>query len=258
MRILLLGHIGFLGSFLHNNLNVDVIESDNRRLQYNGEKYDYVINCVGKPDLIYCENDLIESEYSNKNIVSDIINFYPNAKIINFSSYYVYDEPGLANENSNVTTYYNYTRQKLEGENINKFGVNFRLGKLFGHWDITKQYKLTEHIILSDHVIVDNIQFNPTSLYQVLKVVLYELKNQNLFGIYNLSNDGLTTHYEYAKTINDIMGTNKEIYVTENYYSTFTNYGKFAMDCSKLKNNVNLEHWKKDLELYLNSLSYGK
>ena len=199
MKILLLGHKGYLGKYLYKNLNCDIL--DNKGVYDNKNEYDYVINCIGKPNLEYCEEHIEESYYSNCGVVKDILKYYPNSKIINFSSYYVYDDFGLCTENSQVTRKYNYCLQKLESESLITNGVTFRIGKLFGDMDLS-QNKLTEYIITNDNIILDDVLFNPTSLDQVKKIVNYELSNNNLFGIYNLSNSGYVSHYKYGIFIN--------------------------------------------------------
>lgn len=250
-NILLLGEKGYLGSFLYKKLDTDILE--NRKLYNNGKQYQYIINCIGKPNLEYCEVNKEETDYSNRDIINDIQKYYPNSKIINFSSYYVYNDKGLCTENSNTTYKYNYTRQKLEGEQLVKNGVSFRVGKLFGN-NLGKQNKLTEHIIDSNNVTLDEVYFNPTSVQQVLKVIEFELKNNNLQGIYNLSNDDITTHYDYGVFINEILGTNKTINKVFKINKTFDNYGYFTMSCDKLKNHILLTSWKDDLKHYIKTL----
>lgn len=249
MKILLLGHKGYLGSFLYSNLDVDILYE--RNIYTNGNTYDYVINCIGVPDLKKCENDPETTGYSNRDILFDIKKFYPQSKIINFSSYYVYNSNKICSETSPITYDNIYAKQKLEAEQINIEGVNFRIGKLFGHPNINKQHKLTEYILNNSNIRVDNIKFNPTSLSQILEVIKYELTKNHLKGIYNLSNKGLTTHYEYASFINQQLGNNKTIQLVNPYYS-FSNYGKFSMSCSKLEKFIKLRSWEQDMTDYIN------
>jgi dTDP-4-dehydrorhamnose reductase len=248
MRVLLLGERGYLGSYLYDKLKADILET--RELYNNGKTYDYIINCVGKPNLEYCEVHKEETDYSNRDIIKDIKRFYPTGKIINFSSYYVYDDRGMCNEKSKVTQKYNYTRQKLEGEQLVDNGVSFRVGKLFGH-PSNKQQKLTEYILNNNNIILDNVYFNPTSLNQVFSVVKWELENNKLNGVFNLSNDGVTTHYEYGMFINDILYSNKNIIKIDKIERQFDNYGKFLMSCDKLKQFIPLISWKEDMINYL-------
>ncbi len=252
MKILLLGNKGYLGSYISENLYVDFLEK--REIYNNGKKYDYIINCIGKPNLEYCEKNPEETNYSNCDVIKDILLFYPNSKIINFSSYYVYDDFGYCTEESKTTKKYKYCEQKLIGENLIKNGVSFRIGKLFGHNNLLKQNKLTEYIIKNNDLTLDNVSFNPTSLSQVLEIIKFEINNNKLFGVYNLSNYGDTTHYDYGCYINELLGSNKKITQVPLIKRDFLNYGKFLMSTEKLNRIYNLTSWQIDLKNYIESL----
>jgi len=253
MKILLLGEKGYLGSFLQQHLTVDTLEraSAERKVYNNGLDYDYVINCIGRADLEYCELNPIETDYSNRDVIRDISELYRGSKLINFSSYYVYDGPGQCDEEANVTTKYAYCRQKLEGEQLVKHGVSFRLGKLFGHNQQNKQHKLTEYILSNDTLVLDQAVFNPTSLSQVLKVIKFELDENKLSGVFNLANSGYTSHYDYGVFINHTLKAGKSISRVERIDRTFDNYGRFAMSCAKLQRFIDLTPWQDDLVDYL-------
>lgn len=251
MKILLLGDRGYLGSYLKEHLDCDVL--DQRNVYSNGKEYDYVINCIGKPNLEYCELNKEETWYSNSEVVKDIHRFYPNAKIINFSSYYVYDDEGDCTENSKTTDKYAYCAQKLKSEELTTYvgGVSFRVGKLFGNLDIDKQNKLTEFIIKNDKLELDSVIFNPTSLKQVLDVVIWELENKSLVGVYNLSNLGYISHYNWGFYIKYFLDVNKEIKIVNKQSRSFDNYGRFRMSTTKLFKKVPLRRWQEDLVEYL-------
>jgi dTDP-4-dehydrorhamnose reductase len=248
MKVLLLGHNGYLGAHLLENIDVDILQE--RNVYNNGKTYDYIINCIGKPNLEYCEKNPIETNYSNCDVILDIKKIYPKSKIINFSSYYVYNDDGECTENSVVTKKYNYTRQKLKGESLIENGVSFRVGKLFGSSKNT-QNKLTEHILSSKELHLDNVWFNPTSLSQIEQVVKFELHNNKLQGIFNLANSGNTTHYEYGIFINNLLNSNKIINKIEKIQRGFDNYGRFLMSLEKIKKYVKLNDWKCDMKDFL-------
>ena len=251
MKILLLGHKGYLGKYLNRYLVCDVLNS--RGVYDNGVEYDYVINCIGKPNLEYCEENIEETHYTNCGVVSDILKHYPKSKIINFSSYYVYDDEGFCSEESKVTNKYQYCSQKLESESLVTNGVTFRVGKLFGDEDLS-QNKLTEYIIQNHTLTLDSVPFNPTSLKQVLNVVNHELTTHTLNGVYNLSNSGYVSHYEYGLFISKILGIKKRIRRINRQSRLFHNYGKFLMDTSKLNSMVELTPWEDDITDYLKNL----
>ena len=181
MKILLLGHNGYLGSYLNTQFDCDILTKKN--VYGTGKRYDYVINCVGKPNIDYCENNELISKYSNCDIILDIKRYYPDSKIINFSSYYCYDYPDACNENSPVTYKYNYMRHKLEGEQYNKDGLNLRIGKLFGNNKKTQE-KFFDYIIKNNDLICDEVFFNPCSVYCIKKFLELEFSNKNLTGNY--------------------------------------------------------------------------
>lgn len=250
MKILLLGHKGYLGSYLYQHLQVDILDLPLRKLVNNHKLYDYVINCIGTPNLEYCESHIEKTNYSNWLVLKDVKTFYPKAKIINFSSYYVYDDEGFCSESANATDQYVYTRQKLLGEKEVIKGVSFRIGKLFGN-PHANQEKLTEYILSNSEIKLDDVTFNPTSVQQVLKVINYELHNSSLSGVYNLSNKGTTTHYEYGVFINALLGTQKNIERVSKIDRSFDNYGRFAMSVEKLSKLVSLTPWQDDMKVYL-------
>lgn len=247
-KFLLLGHNGYLGSYLLNSLDCDILEG--RELYNNSFKYQFIINCIGKPDLEYCELNQDETLYSNALIIEDIKNFYPESKIINFSSYYVYNDIGLCNEESNTTIKYAYCRQKILGEQLNINGLNFRIGKLFGN-HLSSQNKLTEYILKNDRLEIDTVTFNPTSVYCISELLKnYDFLNEN-FGIYNLSNRGIVSHYDYALFINNFLNDIKLIIKSDKNIRPFENYGKFTMDISKINKLVYIERWENDMKNYL-------
>jgi|TARA_R110000824_G_scaffold352785_1_gene539880 dTDP-4-dehydrorhamnose reductase len=248
MNILILGHKGYLGSYLKENLTADIVDNKNN--------YDYIINCIGKPNLEFCEVNPHISYESNFKVVSDAIDKHPYSKLIHFSSYYVYDDIGTCTEDDNTTSAYKYCEHKLASEEIvkNSRGLVFRVGKLFGHSKIDKQCKLTEELLLSKNIVLDDVRFNPTSLRQVLRAVQYELDNNNLEGVFNLSNDGTPSHYEYGKFIQKHYNRDIDIVRISKHKRKFHNYGSFLMSCEKIKNMFFLDRWEDDMLYYLGEL----
>lgn len=248
MNVFLLGHRGYLGSYLYKHLNADIFP--------NYSYYDYVINCIGKPDLEYCQINEKKSFESNYLIVENILQNFPKSKIIHFSSYYVYNDYGYCNENSRTSDSYNYCKHKLMSEKkvIEANGVVFRLGKLFGNLDITKQNKLTEHLLKTDKIVLDEVFFNPTSLSQVCRIIKYILKGYDLSGIFNLSNANSTSHYEYGEFIKKHYNKTLNITKINKHNRIFENYGKFRMSCEKLEKYIELIPWEEDMLQYLGEL----
>jgi len=250
MRVLVLGHNGYLGSYLVDNLKCSV---DTMSVPYIEDNYEYVINCIGKPNLEYCEHHPDISRTSNYNAIYSVLKTCPRAKVINFSSYYVYNDEGLCTEESNVTDKYIYCKHKLMSEELitDRGGVTFRLGKLFGN-SKKDQGKLTDAIIVNTDMILDEVMFNPTSVRQVLRAVNYEIKFKDLKGVFNLSNSGTVSHYDYGVFIRETLDMStdnlKRIKKTER---VFDHYGRFEMSIDKISKKVRINDWKKDMEYYL-------
>lgn len=247
---LLLGHNGYLGSYILNNLDCHILNE--RNIYNNGQHYQYVINCIGKANLEYCETNADETNYSNALVIEDIKKFYPKSKIINFSSYYVYDDAGLCAENSKTTDKYQYCKQKLLGEKLNSNGLNLRIGKLFGN-PFSDQNKLTEHIIKNENLKIDEILFNPTSTQSVVNLLKNKHFIENQIGVFNFANDGVTSHYHYAEFIIKYMGLNKNLYKITKLDRCFDNYGNFLMSLDKIKEFQILNSWQYDLLKYLDN-----
>jgi dTDP-4-dehydrorhamnose reductase len=248
MSILLLGATGYLGSYLVHNMSCDTLPRHTH--------YDHVINCVGKPDLEYCEQYPGISYEANFKYLQDMIAKFPDSKFIHFSSYYVYEGWGLCKEDSgNTTRDYNYTRDKLDSELIVKeTGVVFRIGKLFGN-PYSDQRKLTEAAMTKSNLTVDQVHFNPTSVAQVLDAVRHEIIYEDLTGIYNLACSHPTTHEEYVKYIGDKMGIEQNLNVVE-VLDRFRNYGFFCMDTSKIAKYITLRDWHKEMDTYIEEREY--
>ena len=254
-KFLLLGHEGYLGSYLLHNLECNIL--NNRKIYNDGNNYDFIINCIGKPDIKFCESNPITSQYSNCNVISDIKKLYPKSKIINFSSYYVYDDYGLCTEFSKTSDSLIYSKHKLESEKLNNDGINFRLGKLFGN-TFKNQKKLTEIILHEKKISLDDVIFNPVSVKCVCDIFKnIKFLNDN-FGIFNLANEGVISHYDYGKYIIDYLDLDTEIYKAQSNIKPFSNHGKFTMSLDKIKTFINLRFWQDDMSEYLNLLQNTK
>jgi dTDP-4-dehydrorhamnose reductase len=253
MNLLLIGSNGYLGSYLYEHLQ-SICTIDTKIKQ---PYYDFFINCAGKTNISYCENNPRESSIANAHLTKDIYNKTKINKIIYFSSYYVYDDIPLCNETSNVTSHFIYARDKLLGElfTTQNNGFVFRLGKLYGHQNIKKQKRLTEAILQEEKLTVDQCLFNPTSLATVLQVVLTVLQSNIPAGTYNVSDSGYCSHLEYAQYIvNQSDLTTIVTGIERMSFPILTNYNRFCMDTSKLQHFVYTKPWQFCVNTYLNKI----
>lgn len=255
MKTLVVGANGYLGSYLAKQLSCDTWVREKR---WPDTAYDYVINCVGIGDLEYCERHRVESYSSNVKFVIDLANRYSDSKLIHFSSYYVYDSPIPSNEDSKTTRKYVYCSDKLDSEKIvvDRDGLVFRLGKLFGN-PYARERKLTDYLIRHGQnggkVVVDNQIFNPTSVHQVYEAILSELWNGSLFGRRNVACEEAASHYSYAREIRKYL-PKLRLKRIDRLPRMFHNYGRFEMDLSRIRSEITLNPWKRDLQNYLSDI----
>jgi len=248
MNIFILGDGGYLGSYLKQEFK-----------EYLGSgPYDYVINCAGMVSVEKAEEDPEKSYASNVQTVLSLIKEYPKSRLIQFSSYYVYDKENTAcDEFENTTDRYFYMKHKLTSEKyaLTVGGVCFRLGKLYGHPEVSKQGRLTEYVINStEEITLDNVEFNPTSLMTVKDVLEHEFKHRDLNGLFNLSDDGQATHYLYGQHILKALNKKNKIKHIDKLNKVFHNYGKFKMNIDKIKGFLPITTWETRTNDYLRSI----
>ena len=255
-KILLVGHKGYLGSFLFDFLKINGFDVYAWGDKYINHRPDYVINCAGLVGVKECEDNPPRSFQSNYLVGGNMLYAYPKAKHIYFSSYYVYDSGGSCTEESQTTSRYFYMKHKLGTEELilAKGGLIFRLGKLFGHVDIHKKKGLLESVLLDKNVVVDRVMFNPCSLMQVCRAVQFELETQKLVGIFNLANTELCTHAMFAAMACHYAKLSKPIEIIDKRDGMFDSYGRFYMDLSKLNKHICLNDWGRDLKNYIEEL----
>ena len=70
-------------------------------------------------------------------------------------------------------------------------------------------------------------------------------------GIYNVSNSGYTSHYEYGLFIKQLLGHKPQITHIKKMKRDFKNYGKFLMSTQKIESKIKLTSWKEDLKTFI-------
>lgn len=229
----ILGPCGYLGSFLHEELPQD----PNIELWDGEGSPDFLINCVGLADFDTCEKEPLRSLESNAVHLMKRCEEINPRKIINFSSYYVYDDAGLCkSSHSNLTAVNVYMRHKLLSEEYTLLqgGVNIRLGKLFGG-PLHGQSKFVEHCIRESHIKADGVLCPFTHLDTVLwmiKALIYVETEQRPPATFNCLT-GNMTHHGFAQYVADICNLGnklpkKEVELVPNR-NPFPSYGNFAM-----------------------------
>lgn len=229
---------------------------------FKSRKIDYCINCAAYTNVDKAESEKELAESVNEKGVKYLAESCKkhNVVLIQISTDFVFDgkQSIFYKENDKTNPLGVYGLTKLNGEIATKkylenyiiirtswlyseYGNNFmktmlRLGK--------------ERNLLS--IVSDQIG-TPTYARDLARTVLqFIFDNNNTFGIYHYSNEGVASWYDFAKAIFEETSTKiKIIPIKSKDYLTLALRPKFSvLDKSKIKNTLQIEipHWRDSLK----------
>ncbi len=223
-----------------------------------------VINCAA-----YNQVDKAEEDYRDAIKVNSLgvrnLAFTCNkfkAFLIHYSTDYVFDgnkENGLYTEEDKANPINEYGKSKLLGEYLLKEEIEnyliFRVSWVYGNGKQNFIYKLLQWVENSEYLKIacDEVSV-PTSTKTIVEVTFKAL-NQELTGLYHLTNSGYASRYEWAKEVFRIKGIKKLIKpVSADIFNLPARRPRFsAMDNTVLSKVLNIEipDWKFDLKEFL-------
>jgi dTDP-4-dehydrorhamnose reductase len=229
-------------------------------------KPDWIINCAA-----YNQVDLAESEYPaallvNGTAVKNIAEALKDStcRLIHISSDYVFD--GMANVPYSASAVANplsaYGRSKLEGEKaalLHHGSMIIRTSWLYSSFgnNFVKTILKLAHEKDSLRVVADQTG-TPTYAADLaealMQIIAGVIRNQIAFnaGIYNYSNEGVCTWYDFAIAIIEESRINCPIVpiLTKDFPVKAKRPAYSVMDKSKIKENYNLiiPHWRNSLK----------
>lgn len=239
-------------------------------LFFNQNKIDACINCAAYTAVDKAESEPQKAFLINADAVGNLamITKERNAKLIHISTDYVYDgnEKSPLKEDDKTAPVNVYGESKLEGEKLalvenpdciiirtswvySSFGNNFVKTML-------RLFAEREEI----NVVEDQIG-SPTYAADLAEVILQFLQptNRDSRGIFNYSNAGVTSWFEFAMAIKEFTGSNCRINpVATSAYKTAAQRPLYSvMDTGKIKNQlgVSIPFWKDSLKKCLEVLS---
>ena len=282
-NILVTGSNGQLGSeirelasnytynfFFTNKNSIDITNKDNLREFCQTNSINVIINCAAYTAVDKAESDIENADLVNRKAVKKLakISKELNIKLIHISTDYVFDgknfKPYVEEFQTNPQGVYGKT--KLDGENemrninpqnsiiirtswvYSSFGNNFvktmlRLGK-----------EKEELGVIFDQV------GTPTyakDLAQTILEIIPKIQNSKL-EIYNYSNEGVLSWYDFAKEIMKMAKLNCKINPIETYqYPTPAKRPHYSiLNKSKIKTtfNIKIPYWKDSLDECLKRL----
>jgi dTDP-4-dehydrorhamnose reductase len=184
------------------------------------------------------------------------------AFLVHFSSDYVFDgqkENGLYTEDDAANPLNEYGRSKLTGESAVREEAGkslvFRLSWVFGEGKQNFIHKLMEWAKNNEYLKIACDEFSvPTYTDTVADVTLKALE-QEVTGLYHLTNSGFCSRYEWAQAVLRNLGINKFIRpVTSDIFNLPARRPKFsAMSNDKISRllDIRIPSWEEGVRSFL-------
>ena len=266
MKILVTGENGQLGSelkkisYLDNNFEwiftnrhlFDISILDSINIYLNKCKPNVIINCAAYTAVDKAENDFELADTVNHKAVSLIAEWcnYNNCNLLHISTDYVFDGnsslPYFETDQTNPLN--NYGKTKLLGDIAclrNKpSSIVIRTGWLYSGFGDNFLLKMINLMQSKDEIKVINDQFgSPTYAEDLANVILHIIRYKKwLPGVYNYTNRGNISWYDFANEIKSIYGFRTTIKpISSKNYSQKAKRPKYSiLDNSKIINLYNV------------------
>ncbi|MCL6267174.1 dTDP-4-dehydrorhamnose reductase [Flagellimonas myxillae] len=285
MKILVTGASGQLGStfkamasvgqakgldfVFKSSSDLDITDFAAVREELLAANYAYCINCAAFTHVDQAES---ENELAYKVNVTGARNLAMNCNesntvLIHISTDFVFDgflnTPYLEDDIARPIGFYGDTKYKGERAIVGNLEEHFILRTSwlyseFGHNFMKTMIRLgNEKEELS--VVYDQVG-TPTYALDLAKVVLHIINAHSIdYGVYNYSNEGVASWYDFAKAIFDSYKISVDLKpILSKEFPTPAERPKFSvLDKSKIKSTFDLDipHWKDSLEVALKAYS---
>ena len=250
--------------FFTDRNNIDITSKDSIKEFCKTNNINVIINCAAYTAVDKAQSDEINADLINRKAVKKLalVSQELNIKLIHISTDYVFDgknfKPYCEEFQTNPQSIYGKT--KLDGENemrdINpKNSIIIRTSWIYSYYGnnfvktMLRLGKEKEEL----GVIFDQIG-TPTYAKDLAKIILDivpQIDNQKV-EIYNYSNEGVLSWYDFAKEIMKMAKLNCKIKAIETYqYPTPAKRPHFSLlNKSKIKQKFNIEipYWKDGLD----------
>lgn len=260
MRILITGATGQLGTELCHLLDeksISYIGTGSKDLDITDESAVNDFFLENKPEVVfhcaaYTAVDAAEEEPGKTQNYKVNVNGTENiakacksvgAKMIYISTDYVFDGKSkeMYTEESKTNPMNEYGRAKLAGEQaVSKILDDYyiiRTSWVFGKYGKNFVYTMLNLAKTHDHLTVVNDQMGrPTWTRTLAEFMLYAVQNKIPYGLYQLSNEGSCTWYEFAKEILKDKDIEIEPVTSEEYPQKAYRPRHSVMDLNKAEN----------------------
>lgn len=244
--------------------SIDISKKDDVMALCKAEKPSVIINCAAYNQVDAAESDKKTAFSVNQKGVENLCEASAElpAFLVHYSTDYVFDgekTSGLYTEDDETNPLNVYGKSKLAGERsaleLNGDSLVMRLSWVFGSGKQNFIYKLRQWAEKNDMLKIVYDEFSvPTYTKNVVDVTMAALKN-GLHGLYNLSNSGYCSRYEWAKHV--MKALRKDIFIYPCPVSDFelpAKRPKFsAMSNEKISNDTNISiiEWENAVSEFL-------
>lgn len=280
MRILITGAQGQLGTELCHLLDEKNIEyvgtgssdldiTDNKAVAdyFNEYKPELVYHCAAFTAVDAAEEEPGKTANQKVNVdgtkniaeASEKI----GATMVYISTDYVFDgkNEDMYTEDSIPNPQNEYGRAKLAGEKavseiMSKYYI-IRTSWVFGKYGKNFVYTMLRLAETHDHLTVVNDQMGrPTWTRTLAEFMNYAVENNIPYGLYQLSNEGLCTWYEFAKEILKDKNIKIDPVTSDEYPQKAYRPKHSVMDLAKVENTgFEVINWQKALSNFLNDVN---
>lgn len=272
MKYLVVGSNGQLGSELHVCLGnqadyvdinqLDITDETAVKEYFSNKSYDFVINCAGYTAVDKAESERDLAYKVNVNGAEYLAKYGKN--VIYVSTDYVFDgvnnKPYVETDIPNPISVYGKT--KFEGErkilDYSETGIIIRSSWLYSHFGHNFVKTILDLAKKKDelNIVCDQIG-TPTYARDLAKVIIKIASNvpRGTLGIYNFSNEGCCSWYDFAIEIVNLAGLSCKIkpIETKDYPTQAKRPYYSVLNKSKIKNEFNIEikHWKEGVKEFI-------
>ena len=287
LNILVTGSNGQLGSeikelssnynynfFFTDRTNIDITSKNSIKSFCQNNNINIIINCAAYTAVDIAESDIENADLINRKAVKKLalVSEELHIKLIHISTDYVFDgknfKPYCEEYQTNPQGIYGKTKLDGENEMININPNNSIIIRTswvyssFGNNFVKKILRLGKEKESLD-VVFDQVG-TPTYARDLAKAILDLIPqiNNNKVEIYNYSNEGVLSWYDFAKEIMKMAKVDCKINPIETFqYSTSAKRPHFSLlNKSKIKKEFNIEirYWKDGLDDCLKRLGERK
>ncbi len=285
-KILITGSKGQLGSSLRkisknysfnfiftDKINLDITNSEMTEQFFKKNKIDTVINCAAFTDVENAELMQNQANTLNNKAVSFLANICSeyNIQLIHISTDYVFDGKQdisyTENDITNPLNYYGKTKLDAEYEILKcnlKNSVIIRTSWLYSEFENNFVSKILNKINSGTDVYVVSDEIgSPTNSMDLAKTILDIIPkiNNEQTEIYNFSNIGFCSRFEFATEIKNIMNSKVKVIPYFNKEPKLIRPKFSALDTSKIIKSfkININTWESSLKNHLlkNNIVYN-